>query len=61
VADVLPGRGPTSSGSSASPSIWADPARADDTRRSAEAVAALARDAGGRDVRIVAARAAPRR
>ena len=35
------------------PSIWADTARADDTRRSAEAVAALARDAGGRDVRIV--------
>src|SRR3954449_865767 len=37
------------------PSIWADPAHADDTRRSAEAVAALARDAGGQDVRIIAA------
>src|SRR3954469_1040254 len=36
------------------PSIWADPAHADDTRRSAEAVAALAQDAGGRDARIVA-------
>jgi acetylornithine deacetylase/succinyl-diaminopimelate desuccinylase-like protein len=35
------------------PSIWADPAHADDTRRSAEAVAALARDAGGQDVRIL--------
>jgi acetylornithine deacetylase/succinyl-diaminopimelate desuccinylase-like protein len=37
------------------PSIWADPAHADDTRRSAEAVAALARDAGGQNVRIIAA------
>src|SRR4051812_2099086 len=37
------------------PSIWADPAHADDTRRSAEAVAALARDSGGQDVRIIAA------
>jgi acetylornithine deacetylase/succinyl-diaminopimelate desuccinylase-like protein len=35
------------------PSIWADPAHADDTHRSAEAVAALARDAGGQDVRIL--------
>src|SRR3954449_6672122 len=37
------------------PSIWADPAHADDTQRSAEAVAALARDAGGQDVRLIAA------
>ena len=37
------------------PSIWADPAHADDTRRSAEAVAELARGAGAADVRIVAA------
>jgi acetylornithine deacetylase/succinyl-diaminopimelate desuccinylase-like protein len=41
------------------PSIWADPAHADDTRRSAEAVAALARDAGGRDVRILYAGGGP--
>ena len=37
------------------PSIWADPARRDDTRRSAEAVAELARDAGGQDVRLLVA------
>jgi acetylornithine deacetylase/succinyl-diaminopimelate desuccinylase-like protein len=37
------------------PSIWADPAHADDTRRSAEAVAELARDAGAADVTIIAA------
>lgn len=37
------------------PSIWADPARAEDTRRSADAVAALARDAGAASVEIVAA------
>jgi len=37
------------------PSIWADPARAEDTRRSAEAVADLARDAGAADVTIIAA------
>ena len=37
------------------PSIWADPAHRDDTRASAEAVAALAEAAGGRDVRVVAA------
>jgi acetylornithine deacetylase/succinyl-diaminopimelate desuccinylase-like protein len=41
------------------PSIWADPAHADDTRRSAEAVAALAREASGRDVRILAAGGGP--
>jgi acetylornithine deacetylase/succinyl-diaminopimelate desuccinylase-like protein len=39
------------------PSIWADLAHADDTHRSAEAVAALARDAGGRDVQILSAEA----
>lgn len=38
------------------PSIWADPAHAEDTRRSAEAVAGLARDAGAADVQIIAAR-----
>jgi acetylornithine deacetylase/succinyl-diaminopimelate desuccinylase-like protein len=37
------------------PSIWADPARAEDTRRSAEAVAELARGAGATDVTIIAA------
>ncbi|MFC5992999.1 M20/M25/M40 family metallo-hydrolase [Pseudonocardia hispaniensis] len=37
------------------PSIWADPAHAQDTRRSAEAVAELARGAGAAAVRIVAA------
>ncbi len=37
------------------PSIWADPAHADDTHRSAAAVAALARDAGAADVATVAA------
>lgn len=37
------------------PSIWADPTHADDTRRSAEAVAELARGAGAADVAVVAA------
>ncbi|MDN5917363.1 MAG: dipeptidase [Pseudonocardia sp.] len=37
------------------PSIWADPAHAEDTRRSAEAVAELARDAGAESVRILTA------
>jgi acetylornithine deacetylase/succinyl-diaminopimelate desuccinylase-like protein len=37
------------------PSIWADPAHAEDTRRSADAVATLAREAGAADVRILAA------
>ncbi len=37
------------------PSIWADPAHAEDTRASAEAVAELARDAGAAQVRIIAA------
>jgi acetylornithine deacetylase/succinyl-diaminopimelate desuccinylase-like protein len=37
------------------PSIWADPAHADDTRRSAEAVAELAREAGAADVTVVSA------
>ncbi|HLU58368.1 MAG TPA: dipeptidase [Pseudonocardia sp.] len=37
------------------PSIWADPAHADDTRRSAEAVAQLARDAGAADVSVISA------
>jgi acetylornithine deacetylase/succinyl-diaminopimelate desuccinylase-like protein len=37
------------------PSIWADPTHADDTRRSAEAVAELARAAGAADVAVVAA------
>jgi acetylornithine deacetylase/succinyl-diaminopimelate desuccinylase-like protein len=41
------------------PSIWADPAHAADTRRSAEAVAELASDAGGQDVRILAAGGGP--
>lgn len=37
------------------PSIWADPAHADDTHRSAEAVAELARAAGAADVSIIVA------
>jgi len=37
------------------PSIWADPSHAEDTRRSAEAVAELARGAGAADVTIIAA------
>jgi acetylornithine deacetylase/succinyl-diaminopimelate desuccinylase-like protein len=37
------------------PSIWADPAHAEDTARSAEAVAALARDAGAADVAVLSA------
>ena len=37
------------------PSIWADPAHAHDTQRSAEAVAELARDAGAADVTIISA------
>jgi len=37
------------------PSIWADPAHADDTRACAEAVAELARDAGAADVAILVA------
>jgi acetylornithine deacetylase/succinyl-diaminopimelate desuccinylase-like protein len=37
------------------PSIWADPAHAEDTRRSADAVATLAREAGAADVAVVAA------
>jgi acetylornithine deacetylase/succinyl-diaminopimelate desuccinylase-like protein len=38
------------------PSIWADPTHAEDTRRSAEAVAELARAAGAADVTVVAAK-----
>ncbi|GAY12662.1 dipeptidase [Pseudonocardia sp. N23] len=37
------------------PSIWADPAHADDTRRSADVVAELARGAGAADVQILQA------
>ena len=37
------------------PSIWAQAAHADDTRRSAEAVAALARGAGAESVETVTA------
>ncbi|WP_226370128.1 dipeptidase [Pseudonocardia oceani] len=36
------------------PSIWADPSHADDTRRSADAVADLARAAGAADVGVIA-------
>ena len=55
VTDVLPGARADLERLVRIPSIWADPAHADDTRRSADAVAALARDAGGQDVRIIAA------
>lgn len=37
------------------PSIWADPAHAEDTRRSADAVATLARGAGAARVDVLAA------
>ena len=37
------------------PSIWADPAHAEDTRRCADAVATLARGAGAADVAVLAA------
>ncbi len=37
------------------PSIWADPEHAEDTRRSADAVATLAREAGAADVQVIAA------
>ena len=37
------------------PSIWADPAHAEDTRRSADAVATLAREAGAATVDVLAA------
>ena len=55
VAGVLPGARADLERLVRIPSIWADPAHADDTRRSAEAVAALARERGRADVRIVAA------
>jgi acetylornithine deacetylase/succinyl-diaminopimelate desuccinylase-like protein len=55
VAAVLPGARADLERLVRIPSIWADPARADDTRRSAEAVAELARDAGAADVTIIAA------
>lgn len=37
------------------PSVWADPVHAEDTRRSADAVAALARGAGAASVDVIAA------
>jgi len=37
------------------PGVWADPAHAEDTRRSAQAVAELARAAGAADTRVVSA------
>ncbi|TQM38872.1 dipeptidase [Pseudonocardia cypriaca] len=55
VAAVLPGARADLERLVRIPSIWADPARAEDTRRSAEAVAELARDAGAADVTIIAA------
>ncbi|ANY06097.1 dipeptidase [Pseudonocardia sp. HH130630-07] len=55
VEDVLPGARSDLEALVRIPSIWADPAHAEDTRRSADAVAALARDAGAATVEIVAA------
>jgi acetylornithine deacetylase/succinyl-diaminopimelate desuccinylase-like protein len=55
VAAVLPGARADLERLVRIPSIWADPAHADDTRRSAEAVAELARDAGAADVTSIAA------
>ncbi|MFP5072581.1 dipeptidase [Pseudonocardia nantongensis] len=55
VAGVLPGARADLEALVRIPSIWADPAHAEDTRRSAEAVAALARDAGAASVEILSA------
>ncbi|SFO21851.1 Acetylornithine deacetylase/Succinyl-diaminopimelate desuccinylase [Pseudonocardia ammonioxydans] len=55
VAAVLPGARTDLETLVRIPSIWADPAHAEDTRRSAEAVAGLARDAGAAEVRTIAA------
>ncbi|MEU6698160.1 dipeptidase [Pseudonocardia sp. NPDC046786] len=55
VAAVLPGARTDLEALVRIPSIWADPAHADDTRRSADAVAALARDAGAADVQVISA------
>jgi acetylornithine deacetylase/succinyl-diaminopimelate desuccinylase-like protein len=55
VAAVLPGARADLERLVRIPSIWADPAHAEDTRRSADAVAELARDAGAADVTIIAA------
>ena len=61
VTDVLPGARADLERLVRIPSIWADPAHADDTRRSAEAVAALAQDAGAATCGSSPSRAAPRR
>jgi acetylornithine deacetylase/succinyl-diaminopimelate desuccinylase-like protein len=55
VAAVLPGARADLQRLVRIPSIWADPAHADDTRRSADVVADLAREAGAADVTVVAA------
>ncbi len=55
VAAVLPGARADLERLVRIPSIWADPAHAEDTRRSADAVAELASDAGAADVTIIAA------
>ena len=55
VAAVLPGARTDLETLVRIPSIWADPAHAEDTRRSAEAVAGLAREAGAAEVRTIAA------
>jgi acetylornithine deacetylase/succinyl-diaminopimelate desuccinylase-like protein len=55
VAAVLPGARADLERLVRIPSIWADPAHADDTRHSAEAIAELARDAGAADVTVVSA------
>ena len=55
VATVLPGARTDLETLVRIPSIWADPAHAEDTRRSAEAVAELAREAGAAEVRTIAA------
>jgi acetylornithine deacetylase/succinyl-diaminopimelate desuccinylase-like protein len=55
VSRVLPGARTDLESLVRIPSIWADPAHADDTRRSAEAVAELARAAGPESVRIIQA------
>ncbi|MFP5022467.1 dipeptidase [Pseudonocardia phyllosphaerae] len=55
VTGVLPGARTDLEALVRIPSIWADPDHAEDTRRSADAVAALARDAGAASVEILSA------
>ena len=55
VSRVLPGARTDLESLVRIPSIWADPAHAEDTRRSADAVAGLARAAGAESVQVLSA------